>query len=50
MVHSAIGSSTSPRTVPDRLPAMHPRYRRMVIPGALAGLILIVVLAAALRG
>jgi hypothetical protein len=29
---------------------MNPRYRRLVIPGALAGLILIVVLAAVLRG
>ncbi len=29
---------------------MNPRYRRMVIPGALVGLILIVAVAAALRG
>jgi hypothetical protein len=29
---------------------MNPRYRRLVIPVALAGLILIVVLAAMLRG
>ena len=29
---------------------MNPRYRRMVIPGALLGLILIVAVAAALRG
>jgi hypothetical protein len=29
---------------------MNPRYRRMVIPGALVGLILIVAIAAALRG
>jgi hypothetical protein len=29
---------------------MNPRYRRLVIPVALAGLILIVVLAAVLRG
>jgi hypothetical protein len=29
---------------------VHPRYRRLVIPGALVGLILIVVVAALLRG
>lgn len=29
---------------------MRPRFRRMVIPGALVGLILIVIAAAALRG
>jgi hypothetical protein len=29
---------------------MNPRYRRLVIPAALAGLILIVVLAAVLKG
>jgi hypothetical protein len=29
---------------------MNPRYRRLVIPGALVGLILIVVLAALLKG
>jgi hypothetical protein len=29
---------------------MNPRYRRLVIPGALVGLILIVVVAALLRG
>jgi hypothetical protein len=29
---------------------MNPRYRRMVIPGALVGLILIVVAAALLKG
>ncbi len=29
---------------------MNPRYRRMVIPGALVGLILIVVLATVLKG
>jgi hypothetical protein len=29
---------------------MNPRYRRLVIPGALVGLILIVVVAAVLRG
>ena len=29
---------------------MNPRYRRMVIPGALVGLILIVAIAAALKG
>jgi hypothetical protein len=29
---------------------MNPRYRRMVIPGALVGLILIVALTAVLRG
>jgi hypothetical protein len=29
---------------------MNPRYRRMVIPGALVGLILIVAVAALLRG
>ncbi len=29
---------------------MNPRYRRLVIPGALVGLILIVVLTALLRG
>jgi hypothetical protein len=33
-----------------RVDGMNPRYRRLVIPGALAGLILIVVLAAVLRG
>ena len=31
---------------PPRLPGMNPRYRRLVIPVALAGLILIVVIAA----
>jgi hypothetical protein len=30
--------------------SMNPRYRRLVIPGALVGLILIVVLAAVLKG
>jgi hypothetical protein len=29
---------------------MNPRYRRMVIPGALVGLILIVAIAAVVRG
>ena len=29
---------------------MNPRYRRLVIPGALVGLILIVVVTAALKG
>jgi len=29
---------------------MNPRYRRLVVPGALVGLILIVVVAAVLRG
>jgi hypothetical protein len=29
---------------------MHPRYRRMVIPGALVALILVVVISALLRG
>jgi hypothetical protein len=29
---------------------MNPRYRRLVIPGALVGLILIVVVASVLRG
>jgi hypothetical protein len=29
---------------------MHPRYRRLVIPGALVGLIVIVVVAALLKG
>jgi hypothetical protein len=29
---------------------VHPRYRRLVIPGVLVGLILIVVVAALLRG
>jgi hypothetical protein len=29
---------------------MNPRYRRMVIPGALAGLLLIVLVAALVRG
>lgn len=29
---------------------MNPRYRRVVIPGALVGLLLIVVLAAVLKG
>jgi hypothetical protein len=46
-IHSAIGSSDSS---PDKLGGMNPRYRRMVIPGALVGLILIVAVAAALRG
>lgn len=46
-IHSAIGSSTMRG---DKLFVMNPRYRRMLIPGALAGLILIVVVAAALRG
>jgi hypothetical protein len=46
VIHSAIGSSDSS---PDKLAPMNPRYRRMVIPGALVGLILIVAVAAALR-
>jgi len=29
---------------------MNPRYRRMVIPGALVGLILVVVIAALIKG
>ena len=33
-----------------RLEVVNPRYRRLVIPGALVGLILIVVVAALLRG
>ena len=33
-----------------RLGAMNPRYRRLVIPGALVALILIVVVSAVLRG
>jgi hypothetical protein len=33
-----------------RLEGVNPRYRRLVIPGALVGLILIVVVAALLRG
>jgi hypothetical protein len=33
-----------------RVGGMNPRYRRLVIPGALAGLLLIVVLTALLRG
>ena len=45
-VHSAIGSFGP---TPDKLTRMNPRYRRMVIPGALVGLILIVAIAAALR-
>ena len=44
-VNSAIGSS---ETSADKLRAMNPRYRRMVIPGALVGLILIVAVAALL--
>ena len=46
-VHSAIGSS---ELLPDKLGSMNPRYRRMVIPGALVGLILIVAIAALLKG
>lgn len=34
----------------DKLDGMNPRYRRMVIPGALVALILIVALSALLRG
>jgi len=33
----------------DRLVGMHPRYRRMVIPGALVALILIVAVASLAR-
>ena len=46
-VHSAIGSSESSG---DKLGSMNPRYRRMVIPGALVGLILIAAVAALLKG
>jgi len=38
-----------PGQPPPTLERMNPRYRRLVIPGALAGLILIVVLAALLK-
>ena len=46
-VHSAIGSA---RFAPPKLSGMNPRYRRMVIPGALVALILVVVVTALLRG
>jgi hypothetical protein len=42
--------SGQPTAAAHRVGGMNPRYRRLVIPGALAGLILIVVLAAVLRG
>ena len=42
-VHGTFGAAPT-------LDRMNPRYRRLVIPAALAGLILIVVLAAVLRG
>jgi len=45
-VHSRNGFAASG---PDRLGGMHPRYRRMVIPGALAALILIVAVASLAR-
>jgi hypothetical protein len=35
---------------PDKLLSMNPRYRRMVIPGALVLLIVIVVVSAVLHG
>jgi hypothetical protein len=37
-------------TAADKLARMNPRYRRMVIPGALVGLILIVIVSALVRG
>ena len=46
-VHSAIGSA---RFAHRKLSGMNPRYRRMVIPGALVALILIVAISALLRG
>lgn len=38
------------RTALDRLEDVNPRYRRLVIPGALVALLVIVVVAALLRG
>jgi hypothetical protein len=46
-VHSAIGPVPG---VSIESGAMNPRYRRMVIPGALVGLILIVAVAALVKG
>ncbi len=46
-VHSAIGPSDRRG---DKLGRMNPRYRRMVIPGALVGLILVVLVAALIKG
>ena len=45
-VHGPFGAAHRPPT----LERMNPRYRRLVIPGALVALILIVVLAAVLKG
>jgi len=45
--HSVIGLA---RTTLDRLEGVNPRYRRLVIPGALVALLVIVVVAALLRG
>ena len=41
---------TPSRPAEPRLEPVNPRYRRLVIPGALVGLILIVVVTALLRG
>jgi hypothetical protein len=46
-IRSIARSGGSPRV--DKLVGMNPRYRRMLIPGALVGLILIVAIAAAFR-
>ena len=40
---------TAPTPLRPRLPGMHPRYRRLLIPCALAALLLIVVLTAVLK-
>jgi hypothetical protein len=50
-VHSAFGAAHGTSVHPPiNWRIMNPRYRRMVIPGALVGLILIVVAAALLKG
>ena len=39
-----------PNPVTDKLERMNPRYRRLVIPGALVALMLIVAVSALVRG
>jgi hypothetical protein len=48
--HGTFGAARWPRACCTYAGSMNPRYRRLVIPGALVGLILIVVLAAVLKG
>lgn len=43
-------SPKGPTRTTDKLGHMNPRYRRLVIPGALVALILIVVVSALVRG